>query len=248
MRFEAKVKGKLPIQEHERILVREEQVRGADYSNLKLRQFTSVGSSFFSCSFRDITIQDAQFAGGGKQSTFDDCVFDGARIERLSGNRSRFQRCSFLNVRIEGWIASEVELVDCVFSGELKRVVFFGQVPPGIGAAKGKNEFQRNDFSRANFIDVGFRNGINLSSQKLPTGPDYLYLPDAESRIKTLLDQLSGWQLNLEVRERALVLARGLQREVGGGQQQLLLKRSEFYQTPNMPKEAVDLFFSLLEP
>jgi hypothetical protein len=33
-------------------------------------------------------------------------------------------------------------------------------------------------------IDVSFRTGIDLSQQRLPSGPDYLYLPNAAETMR----------------------------------------------------------------
>ena len=43
-------------------------------------------------------------------------------------------------------------------------------------------EFAGNDFRDANLVDVGFRLGVDLTKQKLPTGDQYFYI-----------DQVSGF-------------------------------------------------------
>ena len=52
------------------------------------------------------------------------------------------------------------------------------------------NEFRGNDFSGMDLIDVGFRTGIDLSLQRLPTGAQYVYLADAERALQRAREQV----------------------------------------------------------
>jgi hypothetical protein len=114
--------------------------------------------------------------------------------------------------------------VDCVFSGKLRKTVFNGTVKPEDQSVVGRhtNEFRGNDFSRAKLEDVSFRTGIDLERQKLPEGPSYLYLPDAEAAIQAVRREVIAWS-DLDLRQEAMATLNALTVELEGGQRQLLL-------------------------
>jgi hypothetical protein len=111
------------------------------------------------------------------------------------GGLSRFVRCSFRNVNIRNWLCFAVELIDCTFSGKLQQAVFNGTPLAQKRALLGRdrNEFHGNDFSAADLIDVGFRTGIDLTRQRLPSGPEYLYLPNAREAVGRARSGIMRW-------------------------------------------------------
>lgn len=219
-----------------------------DYSGQKLRSFCTVGARLERCRFDNIRIKmRVQFGSGREMSEFIDCTFDGARMD-MGGGLTRFVCCSFRNANLSHWMTRAVELIDCVFSGKLHTAVFSGNVPEELQPflKRERNEIRGNDFSEMTLTDVGFRNGVDLSLQKLPAGPDYVYLPDAASAFEGAKSVLLGWR-NLELRRIALQILKSIEPEIGNGQKQLLLKISDFYLYQKPPRKAVDTLIGLLK-
>jgi uncharacterized protein YjbI with pentapeptide repeats len=181
MRIEARSKGRVTLTDDQRVVLDHARLHGEDYSGRRLLQFASIGSQLHACSFDRTQIQSAAFGSGRETSEFVECSFDGAQIDMAPGGFSRFVRCSFQDVAIRNWICLTVEMIDCTFSGRLETAVFNGSVPEDKQAMidRVSNEFRGNDFSAMDLIDVGFRTGIDLTKQVLPSGGDYLYLPRA---------------------------------------------------------------------
>lgn len=94
-----------------------------------------------------------------------------------------------LNVR------SRVELIDCTFSGQLRKAIFNGTVHEDdrLNAGQERNKFHGNDFSAMRLIAVDFRTGIDLTRQKLPSGPDYVYVPNAAEAVRQARAAVLGW-------------------------------------------------------
>jgi hypothetical protein len=246
MKFEARSVGRIRIREDRRIVLDHVQLSGSDFSGRKLLQFAIVGSRLESCRFDRVRIDDAAFGAGPEISSFIDCSFDGARMRLGPGGYTRFERCSFRDVDLRDWFCFEVELIECTFSGRLRKAFFNGTVPSYDDYRKivgrDRNEFRGNDFSEMELIDVAFRTGVDLSQQCLPSGPKYLYLPDAPSSVRRARSEVIGWQ-DLELRRRAMALMRTLESELEGGQRQLLLREDDFSTAPH---EAVHRVFELL--
>jgi len=252
----------------EQVAVEHEQLENAEYSGRKLMSFVSIGSRFTRCRFERMRVDHAALGAGMELSEYLDCSFDGSKLTLHSGGFTRFERCSFRNVELRSWDADHVELIDCVFTGRLRTARFWGSplpstaqdnyeedlrflaregrpVPAGYRelALRSKNEIHGNDFSNAEFANVSFRRGVDLSSQRLPSGDDYLYLPDAAAtigRARLLLQQraVDG------VSARAERLLLGLTSDVDEGQRQLLLREKDF--APRGDKPHVALVFAVL--
>lgn len=94
-------------------------------------------------------------------------------------------------------------------------------------------------------IDVAFRTGVDLTKQVLPSGGDYLYLPRAASAVAHAKSRAITWNDD-EMRRAATVIIKGLEHELLGGQQQLLLRASDYHRISGIPRKAVDSFFALL--
>jgi hypothetical protein len=247
MRIKATSKDSLKISDDQRIVLDHARLDGENYSGRKLLQFASIGSHLRACNFDQTQIQSASFGSGRETSEFVECTFNGARMDMGPGGFSRFVRCSFRDVTIRNWICLSVEMIDCTFSGRLDTAIFNGTVPEDrrgiIGRAS--NEFHGNDFSAMNVIDVAFRTGIDLTKQVLPSGDDYIYLPRAAAAVARAKSQVVSWD-DQEMRRAATTIIQGLEYELSGGQDQLLLRLSDFYRVSAIPRRAVDAFFALL--
>jgi hypothetical protein len=130
----------------------------------------------------------------------------------------------------------------------MRKCIFNGTVPeedrPWVG--RERNEFHGNDFSGADLIDVAFRTGIDLEQQRLPSGPDYLYIPDAADAIERARQGLADWMPGTELQRKALVIVNVEGETVKDGQRQLLLRLPDFYATPaRFPREVVDKVIEL---
>ena len=247
MRIKASSKGSFKIPDDQRVVLDHARLDGENYSGRTLLQFASIGSHLHACNFDQIEIQSAAFGGGRETSEFVDCTFDGARMNMAPGGFSRFVRCSFQNVKIRNWICFTVEMIDCTFSGRLDTAIFNGAVPEDERAIIGRacNEFYGNDFSDLDLRDVTFRTGIDLTKQILPSGKDYLFLPYAAVTVSRAKSHVIGWS-DEEMRRGAMAIIQGLEYELLGGQQQLLLRTSDRDGISGIPRKAVDGLFALL--
>ena len=247
MRFEARTVRKLRLTDDQRVVLDHVQVKGEDYSRRKLQQFCTVGSRLEGCRFDKSQIECAQFGSGGQLSEFVECSFDGARLEMGPGGVARYLRCSFCDVDIYNWLCFEVELIDCVFSGRIRKAIFNGSVRKEMRARlhREKNEFRGNDFSDTALVDVDFRTGIDLTCQKLPSSEDYLVLPDPMPMIARARAVVLGWR-DFEHRHVALIMLKTMEDQVVQGQRQLFMRPGDHYAYSALPRTAVDNVFALL--
>jgi hypothetical protein len=246
MSFHARSAGRTPIDHNSHIVLDHEDLRSVDFSRRRLAQFSAVGSRLRSGRFDNTRIESASFGAGREPSEYIECSFDGSHIRFGPGGYARFVRCSFRNVDLRDWFCFAVELIDCTFTGRLRRAFFNGSVPEDKQAVlhRERNEFRGNDFVDMNLLDVGFRTGIDLTKQRLPTGPSYLFVADATSAVQRARSEVIGWE-ELEVRQLAIAIIKTLEDAVQGGQQQLLLRAENYSQ---FPAEVVEAVFSLLRP
>ena len=244
MRFEARVVRRKRVRDDQRIVLQDVSLQEESFSDKKLVQFSAAGCRFESCRFDRIRIESGSFGGGREMSEYVGCSFNGARITFGGGDRARFIGCSFRDVDLRDWLCLTTELVDCTFSGRMRRAIFNGTVPERdrAGVGRVRNEFRGNDFSAMDLYDVAFRSGIDLSLQKLPVSKDYLYLPDAPAAIRSARAEVIGWT-DLDLRRAAMSLMTSLESELEGGQLQLLLMPSIY--APDR-RRAVDAVFEIL--
>jgi len=161
------------------------------------------------------------------QSSYVDCCFDGAEIFASNPGNARFQRCTFRNAKIQVFRGLDVEFIDCLFSGVIKKGFFNGTphrdtVAPPISRAQ--NEFRGNDFSGAKLLDVGFRTGIDLRLQRLPKGDDYIYVEEG----KKFVQNLPSLELTEKYGNLFGAIEKILRDKVTQGQQQIFLSIKGF--------------------
>lgn len=202
--------------------------RGADFSGRELTFFSSEGSRYLDCSFDRVVIGHASFGAGRRDSLYADCSFDGARLTMVGGF-VRFERCTFRDARIVDWQGQRTELVDCVFTGRIIRGIFFGRIPDSLVVRGGRkrNEVRGNDFSGAELIDCSFRGGIDLEEQRMPSGPDYVYVPDLQAALATATRHAVR-EPDEERRRLMLVLLGILETSVAEGQRQAILRERDY--------------------
>lgn len=246
MSYKAKIVGRVDIPRDRCIVLDHARLIGEDYSGRNLFQFCTIGCRLEKCRFAQTRIEGAQFGSGRDTSVFVECDFEGARLDGV-GVYCRFERCSFRNVDLSHWICIAAEFIDCTFTGRLRQGVFNGTIPSQFQADAGRehNEFHGNDFSGMDLIDVAFRGGIDLTQQRLPSGPQYLYTPDAAAAIERTRIEVETWPAS-EHRETALAILGGLSDEVREGQVQLFLRPAEWVGYGPFTKEGTERLFALL--
>jgi uncharacterized protein YjbI with pentapeptide repeats len=243
MKWEARVVGHGKVDPNERIFLDHKHEIGGDYSQRKLRKFASFGSRLERCRFDNSRIDDASFGSGREMSEYIECSFDGLRFWH-GGGFARFVRCSFRKIDLRDWFCFGTELIDCVFTGRLRRCIFNGTVKKDDQQFLGRerNEFHGNDFSGADLDDVAFRTGIDLSKQRLPSGPEYLYLPDAHAAVARA--RLAAQSLaDADIRIDVLKYLESFDFELEGGQRQHLIRTDDY---SVYPREVSDTVYDLL--
>jgi len=224
----ARTVGKRNIRAEELLRFEDQVVSDGNFSDRKLLSLAAMGCRFERCLFERLRVEDAKFGLGAIQTVYRDCSFDGSLIRAPSPGNARFERCSFRDVRLRDWIAFEIELVDCIFTGRADKCIFNGTVLENRQQRAGRhvNQYSGNDFSNMELYDVAFRTGVDLDKQKLPTGPRYVHVVNAESAIAHTRAAVSEWQDESEMMD-ALAILRWLEKETRGGQDQLFLQEND---------------------
>ena len=147
-------------------------------------------------------------------------------MENVLAGVARFERCRFDDATIVHFRSETMEFVDCRFGGTLTNVIFHKRSHLPALKDLPPNEYQGSDFTGARLRDVAFRGGIDLTQQVLPSGPEYLFLPDGQEAIRRARARLASLAGDaLMAAERHLEF---LQMDVDAGQTQLFLIRSDF--------------------
>jgi hypothetical protein len=170
------------------------------------------------------------------------------RFENHSRGSGSGEVCSLLVQAVcdSRFFGTKVAFVDCVFSGRIEHTVFYGSTPERDHSIRqrSKHEFHGNDFRNAEFIDVGFRGGIDLSLQALPSAPHYLLVPRAADALARIRASVIEWN-DLELRRQVLALLKAFDLAVAGGQQQLFIDRRSM--PANLRDASEQLFAALRE-
>jgi len=221
-------------------------LRNEDFSRRSLSLFESRGSHFEDCSFDGIVIRRCCFGIGDKESHYIRCRFDRARIRFDMGQNARFVECSFRGVDLRDWFCFSLELIDCVFSGRLRKAFFNGTVPEFLTQEIGRerNEVTGNDFTAMSLEDVAFRTGIDLSQQRLPVGTRYLYIAHAEATLQQARKTLLEFDEGDDTRRAVQLIDSMIEYDLSGGQQQLFLQKDNYLSWGRRP---VDLAFAVLK-
>lgn len=187
-----------------RLVFDHKEIHGEDYSGLEFKAgFCAIASRFMDCKFERMKFGDyvPSFGEGFSRSEYIRCSFDGTKLKQPMG-RARFVECSFRDVHLQKCNSRYFEFVDCVFTGKISQSVFWAAPLPFDIADEKKhhrkiiksNEFCGNDFSGAELIDVGFRLGIDLRLQTLPTGERYIYAEHGLEAIDRARMVLESWE------------------------------------------------------
>jgi hypothetical protein len=229
MDFSVRRAGRIQISDSAQVVLSNQHLVAQDFRGLKLLQFSAEGMRLERCAFDGWVIRSGSFGAGRATSEYVDCSFNDAKIHMGPGGYARFVDCTFENVAIDSWFCFAVELVGCSFSGQLHKAVFNGRVPPEKRdiAGRSTNQFEGNDFSRAKLLAVAFRTGIDLSMQRLPSGPEYTHLVDAPSAVRQAriaFNALGDPEEKKRVRGVLAIMEEG----VAAGQGQLLIRVDDY--------------------
>lgn len=220
--------------------------RAVDFSDGEYLCFSGRSSRFEGCKFDRIRVENGPL-GLYPRSLFRDCSFRDAEFRiGASPHLARFERCSFDGATIQEWFTHCAEFVDCSFAGA--RIIgsrFFGTPIECYGwlefRRRKRNEFAGNDFSEAELIDTTFSAGIDLDAQRLPTGPGYLRINDAQQRIAEARTRIASW--DGEAKRRGTTLLNALERESRDLSQPDLFIRKDTYE---MAPELAEKLWKLL--
>ena len=181
LRVNVTKKGQINPADLRMLTIGKEVVTGRRYADLELDGFQVGESKLTSCVFSNIRSSSVSFGAGQKQSVYTDCVFERCEFEVAAAGNARMIRCEFRDCVLKRILGVALELVGCRFvDTTIKESVFHGTVSQRSGAYRSRqvNEFRNNDFSGATLEDTGFRGGIDLAAQRLPTGKGYLLVND----------------------------------------------------------------------
>jgi uncharacterized protein YjbI with pentapeptide repeats len=218
-----------------------------DFGGQKFDPFNAIGTTFVRCRFDRAHLRTG-ILGTVREETppsrFVDCTFDRTRFGRdVQLNDSRFERCTFTNVKVRGWQAFHAEFIDCVFTGELRDCWFTGMTKRAMFPKRERNEFRGNDFSHAELIDCSFNYGIDIHAQRWPNGPGYVVLDRFHERITAARAAIARWSDDL-AREQALARLRIMADRAMESQDSAFLRREDWVR--NLP-DVRDAMFRLLE-
>ncbi len=244
--FEIRVRSKgyvkLPIKD--RLFVDHEQVKGVDYTALGLKRFGSLGSRFEDCNFSKLRLDSLSFGSGQVMSEYINCTFDGSKFfsNTLLG-RARFVNCSFRNIRSSRFMLSAGDLIDCVFTGKMDSTQIWGRTGPDAHIYGDRtNTIEGNDFSGVDFGDTDFKFGVDLRKQVLPTGPDYMLIPDAVEVLARAYKDAATMD-DLETRQAMIDMIQSRQEAVANGQRDLFESKRRI---PKFIRGDYEHFFTLV--
>lgn len=233
---------KLPLPDD--LFVDHQQVTGVDYTSLGLKGFGSHGSRFENCNFGKLRLDSLSFGDGQVMSEYVNCTFDGSKFfaNTLLG-RARFINCSFRDIRSSRFRLAAGDLIDCVFSGRMDSTQIWGRTGPHADIYGDRtNTIEGNDFSGVDFGDTDFRFGVDLRKQVLPTGQDYLFIPNAAQILaKAYRDAVT--MEDLEKRQTLISMIQSRQEAVENGQQNLFESKRRI---PRFLRGDYEHFFTLI--
>jgi hypothetical protein len=161
-------------------------------------------SSYTRCIFRQtgkptsptVGYRGAQGLFGHCPSLYQDCTFEhvdfGLRGGGFSIGEARFERCTFRYCNYRQFEARHADFIDCTFIGVMKSARFWGTTPKGDDRPR-RNQFTGNDLSRTKPRRVEFRNQVDLRSNRLPEGPEYLHLDRFRERLERARLAVADW-------------------------------------------------------
>jgi uncharacterized protein YjbI with pentapeptide repeats len=209
----------------ERLFLHDVDLADADFSGRRLKQLSTASAVFRNCRFDRMRVDVASLGLWASGALFVGCSFDHSKMYLAGSGTARFENCSFREVDFRRWTSDSVEMIECVFTGKLREVVFQGTILDQKLAerlGRDRNVFLGNDFSALTAFDVDFRTGIDLSQQRLPVSDDLIYMPDGKRAVAELRAEASSWP-DSPARDLVETVIEVLVEDLEDGQRQLLL-------------------------
>ena len=215
-------------------------VERVEFSGFRFNLFTSAGSRFVDCDFSKTRFKMSGGFSSDPPSSFVGCRFDGADLRAMFLlKETRFERCSFVGARIEGWQSWCAEFVDCTFGGRIVRGDSSGRPHHCFAkVTRTRNEFHGNDFRQVDLVDTRFSYGIDIDAQLWPDDPIYIRLDQWPARVEWAEDQVRLWE-NTESRNQALAMLEIYSNSGMLEQQSVFLRRDTLRNTPESVRDAV---------
>lgn len=202
-------------------------LRGADFSGRKLKIGVQVfESELRECLFEDMKIGQASWGSGQKQSCYFECSFNRTRMGMKSPGFAKFERCSFEDVVIRDMHTGALDLIGCRVSGTLTDAIITAR-PESFQVdmyGRERNVIEGNDLSEANLVGVSFRGGVDLTRNRMPSGPNYLTVLDGRRVLGSVKESLLRLPPSAE-RDEALVLVGVDLGNLVDGQEHVFLRR-----------------------
>ena len=214
-------------------------VTGVDFSASRIAHFISSGTLFERCDFTNARFESGFFGIGLTPSVYRACTFRKADLRRMDLGLSRFERCEFERTRIHDWAGDAAEFVGCRFATRISRSRFAGRPWGGawaerLAGTRSRNEFEGNDFSESELVDVSFVYGIPIARQKWPADAErYVRLDRYQERVRRAHAVISAWPDD-EVRSEALLLLKVYSRNGFDEQEELFADRTAIGDSPGV--------------
>ena len=136
---------------------------GTKFSNITYLECRFWGSSFIDCVWDNCNFKRTSFA---HDVTFKDCRFINVKFESVhTWIRAKYDGCEFLDCKFIWVTTHEANFLNCVFSGEMKHLIFFGRKAPHKNL---QSKFKNVDLTKVKFVDTDFRMKVNLKTVRLP--------------------------------------------------------------------------------
>ena len=176
--------------------LRQCQLRHVDIGDQRTAVLKVAGSLLEDCVVSGLVAAAGSMSVGEPQSVWRRCTFHGGDLSAVLPGTARFENCTFDHTAIDGWLCRAAEFIECTFIGPLRQVTFGGTLlattvtPPD---ARRVNEFRGNDFSATELRGVEFVRGIDLATQALPEGPEYVLIDDAPHAVAAAMAGVERW-------------------------------------------------------
>ena len=245
LQTQAHAVGHIEIDPNSYLVIDRERITNRNFDGIELEKFTAINSRFKKCTFVDARIRDACWGGGRRRTNYIECTFDGAKFGSISPGNARFVDCSFRNVRISEFLGRDIELIDCKFSGTLKKGFLNGRRDKSeVGFfGRRRNKFAGNDFSECELQDFSFRTGVQLERSKLPSGPRYVFIDDPRSSLDGAKLHIAKWD-SADDRRLGNAIIQSMEMELKDGQRQQLYIIHDSRQFAAVSKRLADFFVS----
>jgi hypothetical protein len=227
------------------VVLRASRLVDVDLSAQRPAVFKAFASTFEWCDLTGASLRAGSMGAGAEPTVWRGCRFRKSDLRGILPGTARFEECLFDGARLDGWLCRNAEFVGCTFSGTLREIVFSGRpIATTVVTAGGgdPNEIRGNDFSGAVLEGVEFVRGIDLAAQRLPAGPEYVRVPDARGAVERALRAVAGWSDGAE-REAAERMLRRFTTRGYEDQQDIFTRRDR---PPGVPDGVRERVWSLL--